>query len=85
MDRKPDPKHLKYLEMLRNLGPAGRFEKAMYLSRRARELFLYGLRKKFPNRTEEEIHEIFLERLATCHNQKVKLSISLSSSSIQGS
>jgi hypothetical protein len=53
---------------LRRLSPAKRLEVAFDLSDFSRDLFLRGLRKRFPEKTEEEIRRIFLERIDKCHN-----------------
>ena len=56
------------LAALRRLSPAKRLDMAFDLSDFSRDLFLHGLRKRFPDKTEEEIKEIFLERIDKCHN-----------------
>ncbi len=68
-DPKPRPNHQRYLEVLRSLTPEQRLLKAFELSEFSRALFLAGLRKRFPDKTEEEIRKIYLERLALCHNR----------------
>lgn len=69
MGIKPQPNHSLYLSVLRNLSPEQRLAKAFELSRMTRELFLLGLRKRFSNKSEEEIKLIYLERIAKCHNR----------------
>lgn len=69
MNAKPQPNHAEYLKALQHLGPAGRFAKAMELSQMTRDLFLHGLRSRFPEKSEEEIKQLFLQRLALCHNK----------------
>lgn len=69
MNIKPNPNHQEYLKALERLGPAGRFQKAMELSQMTKDLFLHGLRKRFPEKSEEEITKLYLERLALCHNR----------------
>jgi len=49
--------------------PEQRLQKAFELSLMARELFLEGLRKRFPEKTEEDIKAIYLERIAKCYNR----------------
>jgi hypothetical protein len=61
--------HRKYLEALRRLGPERRLLKAFELSRMTRELFMTGLRRRFPNLSDAERKAIYLERLAKCHNR----------------
>jgi len=57
------------LAVLHRLSPAKRLELAFDLSDFSRELFLQGLRKRFTDKTEEEIHRIFIERIDKCHNE----------------
>ena len=66
---KPNPNHAKYIEVLRAMGPEARVRKAAELSAMAKELFLQGLRTRFPNASEAEIRRIYLERLEKCHNR----------------
>ena len=69
MDPKPRPNHRRYLEVLRNMTPEQRLLKAFELSDFAKSLFLHGLRRRFPDVTEEEFRKILLARLAKCHNR----------------
>jgi hypothetical protein len=69
MDIKPRPNHARHLEALRRMTPAQRLEKAFELSEFTRQLFLTGLRKRFPSAGEQELHRIALSRLAKCHNR----------------
>lgn len=69
MNPKPRPNHALYLEVLRRMTPAQRLAKAFELSDFARELFLCGLRRRYPAVSERELHRIYLERMARCHNR----------------
>jgi hypothetical protein len=69
MDPKPQPNHRQYIDALRRMGPEARLRKAFELSEFARQLFLQGLKARFPERSDEEIHQLMLERLAKCHNR----------------
>lgn len=51
------------------MGAEQRLIKALELSSITKELFINGLRKRFPNKTEKEIKEIYLQRLAKCYNR----------------
>ena len=66
---KPRPNHHRYLEVLRAMTPAQRLEKAFELSADMKRLFLTGLRARFPDLSERELHRLALERLAKCHNR----------------
>jgi hypothetical protein len=69
MDLKPRPNHQRYLEILRAMTPQERLAKAFELSAFTRKLFLDGLRQRFPEMSQSEIHALYLERLDKCHNR----------------
>jgi hypothetical protein len=69
MDPKPQPNHRRYLEVLRAMPPVERLRKAFELTETSRALFRAGLRRRFPNLSDEERHRLYLERLAKCQNQ----------------
>ena len=67
-DPKPRPNHRLYVETLRKMTPEARLEKALELSQMSRELFVQGLRRRFPSLGDEEFKKLLLARLAKCHN-----------------
>lgn len=69
MNPKPTPNRQRYLQVLRQMTPAQRLAKAMELSDLGKRLFLHGLRRRFPEADERQIHAIYLERIARCHNR----------------
>ena len=69
MDPKPRPNHRIYIETLRKMTPAQRLMKAFELSDFSKRLFIHGLRKRFPDATDEEFRQLLLKRLALCHNR----------------
>lgn len=69
MDIKPKPNRQMYINILRKMTPAQRLEKAFELSEFSRGLFIEGLRKRFPDVTEDEFRKIVLKRLERCHNR----------------
>ena len=69
MDPKPRPNHKLYLESLRRMSPAQRLAKAFELSEFSKQLFIAGLRKRFPDLSLDEFHALLLDRLAKCHNK----------------
>lgn len=69
MNIKPAPNHHQYLTTLSNMSAEQRLMKSLQLSKLTKELFLCGLQKRFPEKTEAEIKEIYLERLSKCHNR----------------
>ncbi len=69
MNIKQSPNHKQYLATLNNMSAEQRLLKALELSAITRELFIRGLYKRFPDKTEAEIKEIYLQRLAKCYNR----------------
>jgi len=51
------------------MSPEKRLLKAFELSDFARQLFIHGLRKRFPGLSENEFKKVLLERLDKCHNR----------------
>ncbi len=69
MNPKPRPNHLAYLAALRRMTPEQRLLKAFELSQFSKQLFLDGLRERFPHLPEAELQQLFLRRLEKCHNR----------------
>jgi hypothetical protein len=69
MDPKPRPNHRKYLEIMSRMTVEEKLAKVFELNAMVHELFVQGLRERFPDLSEDEFHKILLERLAKCHNQ----------------
>jgi len=69
MDVKERPNHKIYIQALRRMSPEARLLKAFELSEFSRQLFIHGLRKRFPDLPEEDFKKLLLERLAKCHNR----------------
>jgi hypothetical protein len=66
---KPRPNHARYLAVLRAMTPEQRLAKAFELSAFSKELFLQGLRRRFPDLDAEQLHRLALDRLEKCHNR----------------
>jgi hypothetical protein len=69
MNSKSRPNHKLYIQVLRNMSPEKRLLKAFELSEFARQLFIHGLRKRFPHLEESEFKKLLFERLDKCHNR----------------
>jgi hypothetical protein len=69
MSIKQSPNHKQYLTTLTKMSAEQRLLKALELSAITKELFISGLHKRFPDKTETEIHKIYLQRLAKCYNR----------------
>lgn len=61
--------HILYIKILRDMTPEKRLLKAFELSSFARELFVHGLRKRFPDLTQSEFQSLLRDRLDKCHNR----------------
>lgn len=66
---KKRPNHHLYLAALRKMTPEQRLLKAFELSELSNQLFVHGLRKRFPEKSEADITKTYLERLRKCHNR----------------
>ncbi len=69
MNIKPRPNHHFYIQALRRMSSEARLLKAFELTEFSRQLFRQGLRRRFPELTEDELHRIYVERLTQCHNR----------------
>ena len=57
-----------YILTLRKMTPEQRIKKMFELTEMTRSLLKRGLEIQFPDKTKEEIHEMYLKRLMECHN-----------------
>lgn len=64
-----DPGRDFYIKVLRRMSPEAKLRKTFELYEFARECFMHGLRERFPHATDEEIREIYLERIGECYNR----------------
>lgn len=69
MNIKQRPNNRIYVQTLRRMSPEQRLRKAFELSDFAKQLFIYGLHKRFPNLQGDEFHTLLLKRLDKCHNR----------------
>ncbi|MCK4304806.1 MAG: hypothetical protein KAY24_11265 [Candidatus Eisenbacteria sp.] len=69
MSIKRHPNRRLYIEALRRMTPEARLSKSFELTAFARQLFLHGLRRSFPELSDDEIRALYLERLGRCHNR----------------
>ncbi len=69
MNLKARPNHKLYIETLRRMSPDARLRKAFELSAFTKAIFIQGIRRRFADRSEDEIREIILARLNKCHNR----------------
>ncbi len=69
MNLKDRPNHKLYIETLRRMSPDARLRKAFELSAFTKAIFIQGIRRRFADRSEDEIRQIILARLNKCHNR----------------
>ena len=68
MNAQGNPDRTAYLRALREMTPEKRLDIAFELTEFCRDLFLHGLCERFPEKSDEEVKRIFLERTEKCHN-----------------
>jgi hypothetical protein len=69
MELKSIAERRRYIDVLRRMTPSQRLAKAMELSELGKRLFLHGLRRRFPEADDRELHAEYLKRIARCHNR----------------
>lgn len=69
MDIKQRPNHKRYVQVLRNMTAEERLLKAFELSVFSKQLFIQGLKKRFPLLSKNEFNKLLNERLKKCHNR----------------
>lgn len=63
---KPQPNRRLYIETLRAMTPGQRVRKAFELSDLTHDLLKAGVAARYPEKNEQERHEIYLGRLERC-------------------
>ena len=63
------PHKQRYHEILRNMTPQAKLEKAFELSDLANAAFRAGLKSRYPHLPEDELEQLYQEKLKACHNQ----------------
>ena len=69
MDIKERPNHELYIRILREMPAERKLLKTFELSTFTKDLFKQGLRKRFPDLSDEEFQILLRERLSKCHNR----------------
>ncbi|MBI5219272.1 MAG: hypothetical protein HY958_10120 [Bacteroidia bacterium] len=69
MNIKPVLNHKQNIQTLLKMTSEQRLLKAFELSEITKRLFLEGLKIRFPEKNDEEIKEIYLQRLLLCYNR----------------
>jgi hypothetical protein len=63
-----NPDRKAYIKIIRKMSPEDRLKKCFELNELTKQLFLTGLRSKFPDCSEKEIKVIYLKRIDKCRN-----------------
>ena len=63
------PNRQRYHQILKAMTPQDRLMRSFELSDLADEAFRAGLADKYPNLTDDELQELFLEKRLRCHNR----------------
>jgi hypothetical protein len=66
---KRDPNHKVRIQVLRRMSSEKRLLEALELSEFTHQLFIHGLRTRFPNLSDEDFKKKLLARLDKCHNR----------------
>ena len=69
MKKRDSVSHKVYLQTLRRMSPEQRLNKAFELSYQSKQLFIQGLRERFPELGESEFKQLMLDRLKKCYNR----------------
>ena len=72
MNIKPNPNHKIYLQVLSDMTPCERLKKAFELSELSKKLFLSGLKKRFPEKTEKQMMAVYIERILLKTKKKLQ-------------
>ncbi len=60
--------HREYIKILKKMTPQQRLLRAMELSDLTKSLFITGLKLRYPDYTEDEIKNIYIEKISRCRN-----------------
>jgi len=63
-----DQSRKEYIKIIRNMHPENRLKKCFELNELTKQLFLTGLKNRFPDLSQKEIKEIYLKRIDKCRN-----------------
>lgn len=63
-----EPAQEMYYNVVKKMTSEQKIDKVFELTELSRKLMKEGLKIQFPNKTETEIHLLYLDRLKQCHN-----------------
>ena len=66
---KAHPNKQRYLAILRSMSPQEKLEKSFELTELANAAFKAGLKNRYPQLSEYELEQLYLEKRKECHNQ----------------
>ena len=60
--------HKEYIKILKKMKPQARLQKAFELSDLTKNLFITGLKMRYPDYSEEDIKDLYIEKIYKCHS-----------------
>lgn len=60
--------HKEYIKILKKMKPQARLQKAFELSDLTKSLFITGLKMRYPDYSEEDIKDLYIEKIYKCHS-----------------
>jgi len=69
MDTKKHPNEKQYYDILRSMSPEQKLKKVFELNKLGKELRIAGLRMKYPELNDNEIHTLYIKTIELCHNR----------------
>lgn len=59
--------HKEYIKILKKMTPGERLQKALELSDLTKNLFITGLKMRYPDYSEKDIINLYIEKIHKCH------------------
>jgi len=59
--------HREYIKILKRMTPQARLRKAFELSDLTKSLFITGLKMRYPDYSEKDILDLYIEKIHKCH------------------
>ena len=60
--------HREYIKILKRMTPQQRLQRALELSDLTKSLFITGLKLRYPDYPEEDIKNLYIEKVHKCHH-----------------
>lgn len=60
--------HREYIKILKKMTPQERLQRALELSDLTKSLFITGLKMRYPDYSEKDIKNLYIEKIYKCHS-----------------